>query len=291
MATNAASKSGKNGVQKAPKKRKKKKGRIFRKSLVVPAEHGSWFWLLVPFFVGAAVGANVNVAVFLTLTGGLAGFLMRQPATAWMNIRRGRGRQRDEPLAAGWTISFGLLALLSLAGLLALGHAALLWLLAPPAAMLALYLGVARVQRARVRNLWLEVAGAAGLALMAPAAYVAASDHLDQTAWALWGLMAAQNVLSVLYVRLRLADTHSRPAKRAFVLGSHTLGVLLAAVAAAASAIPWLAVALYGGYLLRAAWAVSARRPVEDVKRFGFTEVGVETAGGLWIIASYLFFG
>ncbi len=291
MATNAARKMGKNDVQKGAEERKKKKGRIFRKSLVVPAEHGSWFWLLVPFFVGAAVGAKVNVAVFLTLTGGLAGFLMRQPATAWMNIRRGRGRQRDEPLAAGWTISFGLLALLSLSGLLALGHTALLWLLAPPAAMLALYLGVARVQRARVRNLWLEVGGAAGLALMAPAAYLAASDRLDQTAWALWGLMAAQNVLSVLYVRLRLADTRSRPANRAFVLGSHTLGVLLAAAAAAASAIPWPAVVLYGGYLLRAAWAVSTRRPVDDVKRFGFTEVGVETAGGLWIVASYLFFG
>lgn len=283
MATNAAN----NMTQNA----KRKKGRIFRKTLVIPAEHGSWFWLLVPFFVGALIGGRINAGVLLTLVGGLAGFLMRQPATAWLNIRRGRGRQRDEPLAAGWTISFGLLALLSLAGLLALGHGALLWLLAPPAAMLAAYLGVARVQRARVRNLWLEVGGAAGLALMAPAAYGAASGRLDQTAWALWGLMAAQNVLSVLYVRLRLADTKGRPANRAIVLGSHALGATLAMAVAAASMIPWAAPVLYGIYLLRAGWAVTVRRPVDDIKRFGFTEVGVETAGGLWIVAGYLLFG
>jgi len=267
------------------------KGRIFRKSLILPAEHGSWFWLLVPFFVGAAVGGRANVAVLLTLVGGLAGFLTRQPATAWLNIRRGRGRRRDEPLAVGWTISFGLLAFLSLAGLLALGHTALLWLLVPPAIMLAVYLGVASVQRARVRNLWLEVGGAAGLALMAPAAYVAANSRLDRTAWALWALMAAQNVLSVLYVRLRLADTKQRPANRPFILGSHALGVLLAAAGAAVGAIPWPAVALYAAYLIRAVWAVAAVRPVEDVKRFGFTEAGAEAIGGLWIVASYLLFG
>lgn len=286
-----AAHSAKDAAKKRTREVRQRKGRIFRKTLVIPAEHGSWFWLLVPFFVGAAVGGRVNAAVLLTLTGGLAGFLTRQPATAWVRIRRGRGRQRDEPLAAGWTIGLGLLALLSLAGLLALGHTALLWLLLPPAAMLAVYLGVAGVQRARVRNVWLEVGGAAGLALMAPAAYVAASGRLEPTAWALWGLMAAQNVLSVLYVRLRLADTKKRPANGGFVLGSHAAGVMLAAAAATASAIPWPAVALFGGLLLRAGWAVQAARPVADVRRFGFTEVGVEMAGGLWIVASYVTFG
>lgn len=269
----------------------RKRSQIFRKSLVIPAEHGSWVWLLVPFFVGTAVGGRINGAVLLTLTGGLAGFLIRQPATAWLNIRRGRGRRDDEPLAAGWTISFGLLALVSLAGLLALGHAALLWLLLPPAAMLAFYLGVASIRRARVRNVWLEVGGAAGLALMAPAAYVAASARLDRTAWALWGLMAAQNVLSVLYVRLRLADTRGRAANRASVLSSHVLGAALVTVGAAMGTVPEPVVALYTGYLVRAAWAVSSPHPVENVKRFGFTEVGIELAGGLWIVATYLLVG
>ena len=268
-----------------------KSRQIFRKTLIIPTEHGSWVWLLVPFFVGTAVGGRINAAVLLTLTGGLAGFLMRQPATAWLNIRKGRGRRRDEPLAAGWSISFGLLALVSLAGLMALGHAALLWLLLPPAAMLVLYLGLASVRRANVRNLWLEVGGATGLALMAPAAYVAASGDLDQTAWALWGLMATQNVLSVLYVRLRLADTHRRPANGAFILGSHALGAALATAGAAAGMVPGPVVVLYTGYLLRAGWAVAARRPVDNVRRFGFTEVGVESAGGLWIVASYFLFG
>lgn len=255
----------------------------------MPAEHGSWSWLLVPFLVGIGVAGRINLAVLLVLTGGLSGFLLRQPATAWLRVRRGRGRRSDEKLAAAWTIGLTVLASGCLAGLLLLGHASLLWLLPPLVVALALYLGVAHLHRARVRNLWMELAGAAALAAMAPAAYAAAAGRLGLIAWMLWIVMALQNALSVLYVRQRLADTRKRlSAAPAALVGGHLLGLMLVAGLAGADLVPTPVVLPFAGLMLRALWAVVARRPLDDVKRFGFSEVGVEVIIGLWVVAAYL---
>jgi hypothetical protein len=268
--------------------------KFFRKSLVIPAEHGSWSWLLVPFFVGAAVAgrmaeaeAGSPLALALTLLGGLAAFLLRQPASAWLRMRQGRANRAHQGLAAGWSIGLALAAGLCLAGLLALGRAALLWLLIPFAGVLLLYLAAARSGRAQMRALWTELIGAFGLALMAPAAVIAATGAAQDAGWALWALMGVQNALGVLYVRLRLSDTRRRPANRGVVLVGHAAGLAAVVAAGLWGWLPLPAAVPFAGFLLRAAWAAQTSRPIDDVRRFGFTEVGVEVASGLWIIAGY----
>jgi hypothetical protein len=184
-------------------------------------------------------------------------------------------------------LGLALLAGACLAGLLALGRAALLWLVVPFLGVLLFYVAASRSGRAVLRALWTELIGAAGLALMAPAAVIAAAGYLHPLAWALWGLMGAQNILGMLYVRLRLADTHRRPTNRAVALGGHVAGLVAVVAAGLLSWVP-LPVALpFVGFLLRAIWASQQPRPVADVRRFGFTEVGVEVLSGAWIIASY----
>lgn len=261
---------------------------LFRKQLVIPAEHGSWSWLLVPYLVGILVAGSWNLATLLVLIGGLAGFLLRQPATAWMRIRAGRGRRADEPLARWWSVALAAIALLCLAGLLLLGRGMLLWLILPMMAIFAFYLLASRQRRAGTRTLWMEIAGAAGLAAMAPSAYIAAAGQLDGTAWVLWGLMASQNALGVLYVRVRIADSHDREVDRSSILWSHTAILALLIVAAFSGLIPWLATVPFLGFLLRAAWTAIRPRPIGNIKRFGFSEVGVELVGGLLIAAGFL---
>jgi hypothetical protein len=265
-----------------------KRRRLFRRQLILPTEHGSWSWLLVPFFVGVLVAGSWNLATGLVLVGGLAGFLIRQPASIAIRAQAGRARKSDGPLALAWTLFLGGLSLLCLAGLLALGRSDLFWLLIPMAVIFIIYLLASRQRRASTRSLWMEVAGAAGLAAMAPTAYVAASGTLDSTAWTLWALMAGQNILGVLYVRLRIGDTHQRPRDVRPILWGH--GVTLAGVGAAASAgmVPWLAVVPFLGLSARAIWAAREARPVPHIKRFGFTEIGVEIIGGLLIAAGWL---
>ncbi|HEX6385682.1 MAG TPA: YwiC-like family protein [Anaerolineae bacterium] len=260
---------------------------IFRKQLVLPAEHGSWAWLLVPFFVGTAVAGQWNFAVTLVLIGGLAAFLVRQPATVWLRASQGRARRSDGPLAAGWTLGLALVALSCLAGLLLMGRTALIWLLPPLLLILVLYLMAVRQNRASTRALWMEVAGAVALAALAPAAIIAATGHITTTAWALWGLMALQNGLGAVYVRLRIADTHGRPVKRWPVFWGHAAGAAAVLLASALTVVPWLAALPFLAFLLRAGWAVVKPRPIPRIKRFGFIEVGVEVASGLVIITAY----
>jgi hypothetical protein len=268
--------------------------KLFRKSLVIPAEHGSWSWLLVPFLVGAAVAGRFSVAgpaapvsVILTLIGGLCAFLMRQPASIWFRIRQGRANPADESIAAGWTLGLALVSGLCLVGLLALGRAALLWLVIPFAIVLILYLAAARSGRAGMRSLWMELIGAIGLGLMAPATVIATTGHLNGLVWGLWGLIGIQNALGVLYVRLRLADTHHKPTHRPTLLWGHAAGLAAVIAAGLLHWTPLLAAIPFAGVLLRALWAVQNKRPVNDIRRFGFTEVGVELLSGAWIVASY----
>ncbi len=261
--------------------------KLFRKSLVIPAEHGAWSWLLVPFGVGVAVAGQVGLPVVLTLIGGLCAFLMRPPAAAWLRMRRGRASRADEPLAAAWTAGLGLAAALCLAGLLALGRSALLWLLAPALAVLLVYLAATRSGRAGMRTAWMEMSGAVALALMAPAALVAASGRLSALAWALWGLMGLHNALGVLYVRLRLADSHQRAVNRAAVAWGHAAGLAAVAVAAGLGWVPPATALPLVGLLGRAVWAARRPRPVDDVRRFGFSELAVEVLSGAWIAASF----
>lgn len=268
--------------------------KFFRKSLVIPTEHGSWSWLLVPFLVGATIAPRVTrdggliwLPLSLTLIGGLCAFLIRQPAATWLRIRRGRANATDEPLAAGWTLGLTLVATACLVGLLALGRVALLWLLIPFGGVLLLYLAAARGGRATLRALWTELLGAVGLALMAPAAVIAATTTVQPLAWALWGLMAAQNALGVVYVRLRLADTHRRPADRTAVLGGHAGGLIVAAIAGLLDWVPLLVALPFVGFLLRSIWVARRPRPIPNVRRFGFIEVGVELLSGAWMAFSY----
>jgi hypothetical protein len=268
--------------------------RLFRKRLILPAEHGAWSWLLVPFFVGGITASLIREssslslpALALTLVGGLCAYSIRQPATLWLRAQQGRGNRTDQPYAIAWILILSLIGVLCLGGLLALGRKALLWLSFPFALVLVLYLAAALRGRASMRALWMELSGAVGLALMAPAAVIAVSGNLSRLGWALWGLMAMQNALGVLYVRLRLADTHKRLTNRLSVLGRH-VAVLMAVVATGLLGwTPLLATIPFAGMLIRVAWAVRRPRPVENVRRFGFSEVGVESLSGAWIVFSY----
>lgn len=260
---------------------------LWRKTLILPAEHGAWAWLLVPFGVGTAVSQTVNLPIVLTLLAALALFLLRQPTTVWLRARRGKARRADAPLALIWMAVLGTTAVACALVLLSWGYLFLLWLGLPLLLIFALYLAAARYGRASLRSLGMEVSGAAALALTAPAAYLAGGGALWQTAVGLWLLLAAQNVLGALYVRVRIADTHQRPTHRSGLVVAHLAGFLFILALGLLRWLPLLAFVPYAAIFLRAIWAARQPRPVPNVKRFGFLEMGVEIACGAWITAVF----
>ncbi|MEJ2747073.1 MAG: hypothetical protein P8183_04035 [Anaerolineae bacterium] len=136
----------------------------------------------------------------------------------------------------------------------------------------------------------MELAGAAALSMMAPAAAIAATGTIENWMWWLWGLMAAQNVLGALYVRLRVYDTHNRVMARWPIGAAHAAGFLLIVGLGLGNVVPWLTAVPFAGFLARSLWVIAAPQPVANIKRFGFVELGVEIVSGLWLVASYWLF-
>jgi hypothetical protein len=68
----------------------------------------------------------------------------------------------------------------------------------------------------------------------------------------------------------------------------HLLVLAGTVVAAILDVIPWLAVLPFAGFLARSIWAAARVRPVVNVKRFGFTEIGAEILAGLFVAAGWV---
>ena len=259
----------------------------FRKQILIPTEHGSWSWLFVPYLIGIGVTQTFSLATFLVLVAGLSVFLMRQPGMVWSRARTGHGRRSDGSIAARVLVALVVLALLALAGLLLLGVTDILWLTVPTLIVVLLYLTAARNRRSRMRVLGMEIVGAASLALMAPAAIIAAYGQATPEAWSVFLLAAWQNVLSVFYVRQRIADTHERPSRRPLSLAAHLLGFGSVVATAVLQFTPWLAALPFLGFLIRAIWTYTQPRPISNIKKFGFTELSIQFMVGFVIIVSY----
>jgi hypothetical protein len=259
----------------------------FRKQILIPTEHGSWSWLFVPYFIGLGIAQTFSLATFLVLVAGLSVFLMRQPGMVWSRARSGHGRRSDGPIAAKVLAGLVALALLALAGLFLLGITDILWLTVPTLIVVALYLTAARNRRSRMRVLGMEIVGAAGLALMAPAVLIAAHGQATPMAWVVFSLAAWQNVLSVFYVRQRIADTHERESNRLLSLVGHLLGAGMVGGTAVLQFTPWLAALPFLGFLIRAIWVYIRPRPIPHIKKFGFTELAVQFGAGFVIVLGY----
>ena len=241
-----------------------------RYKIIFPSEHGSWPLTLTPFVIGAGVAGRFPLPVWLCLLAILALFLARQPISLWLRIRRGKARRADAPAAIFWSLLLSGVAALAGVGLLLSGRQAILWL--------------------GPRRLSVELIGVVGLALAAPAAYVAATGTLDTTAWLVWGISALHSVISVLYVRLRVDATHRRlsPAGARMVVLAHLLSLGLVLGTAAGGWLPWLVALPIALLLARAVYAAWRRPPLDNVKRFGFTEIGYSLAFAAIVIIAFL---
>jgi hypothetical protein len=140
----------------------------------LPREHGVWAWLLLPLVAGGAAAGSVNPLLLLTI-GALAAYVVRAPLE--MALRH--PAQRRAHLA--WASLYATVALLALAPLLLYYDR---WGLMPLGAMgAAIALPVLLSRRLRYR--WRaqgELLVVAGLSLLGPIAYYAATGDFDARA-------------------------------------------------------------------------------------------------------------
>jgi hypothetical protein len=262
---------------------------------IKPAEHGAWSLLLTPFLIGiglaiamahTADGAILALILFAVLA--LAVFLVRQPAAALVRVWRGRARRSGAGLALQWTFILTAVAAACGLGLLALGRDRLLILAIPAGIIFAVSLLIATLYGPR--GLALELVGVLGLAFSAPGAYGAISGVLDAVSLAAWSISAAHSVVSILYVRLRVASRRDRVSNsaRMLVAVAHLLAFVGVGIAGVLGGLPWLTALPFGLLLARALWAAWRNPPLGDVRRFGFTEMGLSLAFAALVVLAYL---
>ncbi|MCC6613462.1 MAG: YwiC-like family protein [Anaerolineae bacterium] len=237
-------------------------------SLALPAQHGAWGFWLEPALAGL-IAAPSAAGVWLVLAG-LSALLLHHPLmVAYKDLRRGRtfARTRTALLLAA-IYAFVALAAFWMAHTQA---EASFW----PALVIALPFALVYFWhdlRNEARSLPAELCGTIAFAALAPASALAAGWPLIP-ALALWAVLIARAVTSVLYIRERLRLEKGKPADKALVNGAHAAGVVVLIMLAVLGAAPWLPV--IGGLVLAArAWqGLSERRHTVPAKILGFREL------------------
>ena len=176
---------------------------MFRKHVLLPAEHGAWIWWIGPLLIGLAAAGSWSPDILVLAAAALAGFLLRQPATILVKVRSGRRPARELRPALAWAIVVAVLLGLITAVLVARGHARILILAVPGVLVFGwnLWLVGRRMERGQMG---IEVVGAGVLALAAPAAYWVCAGSSSSLPWILWLLCWLQSAASIVLVYFRL---------------------------------------------------------------------------------------
>ncbi|MBI1298231.1 prenyltransferase [bacterium] len=244
--------------------------RVSWRHVALPVEHGGWGFLLEPILLGLLLVPTPAAAlVALSMT---AAFLLRQPVKILLvDLRRGRTFARTR-LAWRFASLYTVLAAIGVGFTLYLAGGD--WLLPPllalPFGLIFLYYDFSQPGRTWQAELTAPVALASGVAGMA----LIDGWYLGPSL-ALWALLAARSVPSILYVRARLRLDRGKEPDRIVPVLAHVIAILTVAELAQLNLLPWLALAPFVVLLIRAAHGLSKRRWMVSVKSIGFTELGL----------------
>lgn len=241
------------------------------KGIALPVEHGSWGLTLEPVLLGLLVAPTLAGA--LLALAAVSVFLTRQPFRV-LQIERRRGN-----LGTRYRMAFRFTVIYAGAGLLLFAAA---WYLSPQPFLLPLLAAIPFVlifyyydTRHESRSWQAELA--APVAFSAVTASIALLGGWSlSVALALWGVMAARSIPSVLYVRarLRLDKGKGQPHITTVVL-AHLLALIVIVGLVWQQHLPALTLAAFLALLVRASVCLSKHRRALAVKTIGFIEVGL----------------
>jgi hypothetical protein len=253
-------------------------GGVSLRLVVMPTEHGGWSFLFEPILLGLLVAPSWSGT--LVSLAALSAFLARQPLKLFVSDRR-RGKLYPRTHVA--ERAFAVLAIVAAGSLAAAVRLApapvMLWAVAAAmplgAAALAMDLGK------RSREAAGELSGALALGAVATAIALA-GGWAAAPAFALWGVLAARTVPTILFVRARLRLEKGQPAGIAAALVAHAVAIAFVALLAMRGLAPRLVVGAMALLLARAAWGLSPWRPRLKVWQLGVVEIAM----GLVVVLS-----
>ena len=252
------------------------------RGIALPNEHGSWGFLFEPLAAAFAVAPSF-AAVWISLLV-IGAFLTRQPLKFLLGDLMQKKRLPRTALALRFALIFGGIAFCGLVGSFYFAPAQSFIpfvIVLPP----VVYLIAQDVSR-RSRELWPEALAA--VALSSSIAALALADGWNYpAAFALWAIIAARLIPSVLYIRSRLRLEKGKKFTRFAPLAAHVLA-LAALVAFYFTGLASLLTVLMTAFLAaRAVVGLSAYRKIMKAKQLGVREVIYGVIYALTIVVGY----
>lgn len=254
------------------------------KTIALPTSHGGWGFLLEPILLGLLLAPSA-AGLWLAVSA-LGAFLAQQPLKLALSDRQKRRRYPRsvwaERIAAFY---IGAAALGLMAALFTAGHT--FWLalvLAAPLALVQLYYDA----KNRGREFIPELFGAGALGAVASAVVLAGGWPVG-VALALWAILLARALGSIVYVRARLRLERRQAINKTRVWTAHGLGLVVVGALAIFGVAPWLAVLALAILLMRALAGLSAYRQPVVAKTVGFQEMGYGLLTVVLTAVGYIF--
>lgn len=252
------------------------------RSIALPVEHGAWGFLLEPSLAGLILAPSLAAPFILLLVVG--GFLTRQPLKFLLgDFLQSKRLPRMVP-AKRFTLIFGALTTVGLLGSLILAPVQSFIPLAV-VAPLVIYLIFQDVSR-RTRDLLPELLAAITLACSV-AVLTLADEWSFIAASALWAIMLARLIPSVLYVRSRLRLEKGKQFSRLAPITLHVLALLAVGVFYYLGFSSILTVLMAAFLLCRAILGLSVFRKPSKAKTIGLLEVIYGVFYALSVVIGY----
>ena len=243
--------------------------RVPVKTVALPNEHGAWGFLLEPALLGLLLAPSWTGASLVLAA--LAALLAQHPLSLVLaDRRRGKSYPRTV-LATKFVLAYAPVAGAALvAAVLLAGGVTFLFpaLIVAPLALVQLALDA----RNRGRTLAAELCGAGAVSALAPAIMLAGGSDLVP-ALAIWLLLLARNISSILYVRTRLRLEYDRPASPAVPVASQFGALVIVWSLVTSGALPYPALVAVAVLAARALLGLSKYRRPTAPKYVGMREL------------------
>lgn len=252
------------------------------RSVALPVEHGGWAFLLEPVLLGLLVVPSW--AGFWLSLSALGVFLIHQPLrTAAKDFVKGKQYVRTR-WAIGFVFLYGGLVLIGFV-LALLTSDFVFW----PPLVLAVPFALAQLwfeSRNRGKELLPELSGAVALLAVASTIALAGGWELYQSL-ALWIILAARTVGSIIYIRARLRLVRGGIIDPKPVIWTHITGFILIILLVFLRLAPWLAALMMLALLARAAYGLTRASQTVRPQIIGFQELGFGLLYVIVIVAGY----
>lgn len=256
------------------KKSQQQSKTINHRSIALPSEHGAWGFLLEPLLMGmmlapSAAGVWQSVTIF-------AIFLIHQPLKVALKPSRKSGIRTR--VAWRYVLVYTIIALIGFALTIRTDNQSGIFLvpflLAVPLMLVQAWYDAHGQSRALIA----ELCGSAALGAAVTALVLLAGWGIAP-AFALWGLLLARTIPSIVYVRARLRRQRGQTIALRPTIGLHGLALLVVVLLAGFSLVPRLSV-LAISILMGRAWYGLQNTQKVRASRIGMAEM----AYGLLVI-------